>query len=240
MKVLIFRPENKIDQTCFAFQRANIDSVGVPLLRNVPLPEEIKKLKNLLSDVPVNCGLIFTSTTSAALFESNIVYWPADASFFAIGKSTGAILSASNINIVYPDIETSEGLLSHPKLQDVDGRTFILIKGQAGRQNLKTTLMSRGAKVIEANIYYREKIAYPNVTRDWNEADIKCIIATSGELIRAAFDLFNNEWLKSTPWIVVSNRIAELATGLGIRNVHVSQGAQTDKLIFATQHFLEQ
>lgn len=240
MKVLIFRPENKIEQTCLAFQDAGIQAAGVPLLRNIPLKNEINLLKKQLEDAPEDSILIFVSTTSATLFVEHIQRWPKSTSFFAVGKSTGAILSASTINVVCPQVESTEGLLSQPQLQQVTGRTIILVKGQSGRQDLYAHLTSRGAKVIEANIYYREKIAYPNVTKDWNDSDIKCIIATSGELIQTAFDVFSKEWLKSVPWIVVSNRTAKIATDLGVKNLMISQGAQTDKLIFTTQHFLEQ
>ena len=136
--------------------------------------------------------------------------------------------------------ESSEGILALSDFQDVSGQSIIIVKGQGGRRTLTEVLEQRGALVSEVSIYRRSTISHPNATKDWNAEDINCIIATSGEIVSAAFEKFDAKWLQATPWIVVSERVKNLADEKGVQTVFTSQGAQSQKLIAATKRFLEQ
>lgn len=239
MTVLIFRPTDKITQTICEFEDAGISAVGVPLIENQALPEEIEKLNDIFGGGHHD-KVIFVSTTASQLTSNYLTSYPDTLSYFAVGKSTAEILLKSGIKVITPSEESSEGLLALPDFQDVSGKSIIIIKGQGGRQTLTEVLEQRGAQVSEVPIYRRSTISRPNATKDWNAEDINCIIATSGELVSAAFEQFETRWLQAIPWIVVSQRVEILAREKGVQTVFTSKGAQSEKLIAATIRFLEQ
>jgi uroporphyrinogen-III synthase len=112
------------------------------------------------------------------------------------------------------------------------------MKGFGGRELLHDTLATRGAKVVEWEVYKRVKIDSPIFTQNWQPAQIRCIIATSGEVIQAAFDYFEASWLKTLNWIVVSQRTAEIASKLGVTQIEISLDASDQALIQCAQQLV--
>lgn len=240
MTVLIFRPPEKIRPTCSAFIQAGIDAVGIALIESRPENRALAAFVDRLKNLQNGTILIFISTTAARLVKEKVDRLPPQIQCFAIGQSTANGLVNASADVKYPDIETTEGILAMPAFENIAGLPVIIVKGEGGRTTLKEGLTARGAVVTEANVYRRVRISRPNATEDWNASDIKCIIATSGEIIEAAFEQFDKDWLKQTRWIVVSKRTKAVAQRLGVTDIAISHGAQTQKLIAATKHFLEQ
>lgn len=166
--------------------------------------------------------------------------WPSQLSYFAVGNSTAGLLRQAGLAVQVPEQQDSEGLLALAELQAVNGLPVLLVKGEGGRELLAQRLTERGAKLTTLSIYRRQRVDKPKPTQPWKPEQIKCIITTSGELMEAAFAQFDHNWLKALPWILVSDRLMQRATELGITQVIRSDDASDDALINTARHFMEQ
>lgn len=239
---LLLRPEGKCQQSCARFAAAGIPVIGLPLLRIEPQAEQLKQLSETLLSLPPQSKVIFISTSAARLALEAMAdkTWPSQLSYFAVGNSSAEILRQAGLALQVPEQQDSEGLLALAELQAINGLPVLLVKGEGGRPLLQQTLTERGAVLTPLNIYRRQRVAQPGPTQPWKPEQIQCIITTSGELMDAAFAQFDHNWLKTLPWILVSDRLMQQATERGITRVIRSEDASDDALISAARHFMEQ
>ena len=235
MTFLLFRPQAKCQASAQAFKQANLSAVACGLIDTIvdddaigQLPAKIAELWSLAEQ---NIYVIVTSTVAAQQCVLMKNQWPENVCFFAVGASTGRILQNAGLAVVVPQEARTEGLLALPQLNHVDNQSVIIMKGFGGRELLHDILTNRGAKVAEWEVYKRVKLDTPVSTQDWRTAQIRCIIATSGEVIQAAFDYFDVNWLQTLNWIVVSQRTAEIASKLGVTQIDISRDASDQALI---------
>ena len=235
MTFLLFRPQAKCQASAQAFKQANLSAVACGLIDTIvdddaigQLPAKIAELWSLAEQ---NIYVIVTSTVAAQQCVLMKNQWPGNVCFFAVGASTGRILQNAGLAVVVPQEARTEGLLALPQLNHVDNQSVIIMKGFGGRELLHDILTNRGAKVAEWEVYKRVKLDTPVSTQDWRTAQIRCIIATSGEVIQAAFDYFEVNWLQTLNWIVVSQRTAEIASKLGVTQIDISRDASDQALI---------
>ena len=235
MTFLLFRPQAKCQASAQAFKQANLSAVACGLIDTIvdddaigQLPAKIAELWSLAEQ---NIYVIVTSTVAAQQCVLMKKQWPENVCFFAVGASTGRILQNAGLAVVVPQEARTEGLLALPQLNHVDNQSVIIMKGFGGRELLHDILTNRGAKVAEWEVYKRVKLDTPVSTQDWRTAQIRCIIATSGEVIQAAFDYFEVNWLQTLNWIVVSQRTAEIASKLGVTQIDISRDASDQALI---------
>ncbi len=117
----------------------------------------------------------------------------------------------------------SEGLLALPELQRMQGQAVVIVRGEGGRPLLGDSLRARGAKVGYAEVYRRLRPATdpaPLLARWDDEVDI--VTATSAEVLDNLVAMLGEAgWprLRSTPLVVISERMAERARGLGFAQV---------------------
>lgn len=212
--------------------------VGLPLINIEPNQQLINQLPTLLADCDENSMLVFTSTNAVSLAHAALKRVGNKASVWAIGLSTQTHLADKGIQAEVPQRHDSEGLLARlPK--NLTAVPVYLFKGRGGRTLLATELTSRGALVTELDVYERVKANAPQPTQAWQAEQIRCIIATSGELMDAAFDYFEPSWLRKQKWIVVSGRLASLLEQYGIDQVYVSQGASDQAIVDCIHAHLE-
>lgn len=246
MTYLVIRPEGKCQDTCQFLQESGIDCVGYPLMSLQPVPGYQHRLQQALESVEKGDWIIVTSTKAAELAESILL----DAKtarllegvrLFAIGKSTAKILP-KGYAVAFPKTETSEGLLTllqEEKEFSKLSKNIIILKGEGGRSFLQSSLCQTSNGVTECNLY-RRKITRPTTkVLDWGKTQVSCVIATSGELITAAFEQLDAERLRKLPWIVVSKRMATIAKGYGITNIFISEAANKTALKNAATRFPE-
>ncbi|WP_158972623.1 uroporphyrinogen-III synthase [Paraglaciecola sp. L3A3] len=239
---LLLRPQAKCQTSAAAFQQAGLTAVACGLIDTVldqqavaQLPEKIQSLGR----ATYNEHLILVTSTVAAeqcvLFKQQ---WPNNCLFFAVGESTGKLLTQGGINNIVPKEARTEGLLGLPELNNIENKSVIIMKGYGGRELLRDTLLNRAALVQEWEVYKRQQVAKPLSTQDWQESQISCIIATSGEVIQAAFARFESTWLSQVKWIVVSERIAQIASTLGVKQIEISRDASDQALIQCAQNMM--
>jgi len=239
---LLLRPQAKCQASAQAFKQTNLSAVACGLIDTVVDKAAIEqlpaKIAELWSRAEQNIYVIVTSTVAAQQCVLLKGQWPRSVCFFAVGASTGRILHDAGLVVVVPQEARTEGLLALPQLNHVDNKSIIIMKGFGGRELLHDILTARGAKVAEWEVYKRIKLDTPVSTQDWRAAQIRCIIATSGEVIQAAFDYFEVSWLQTLSWIVVSPRTAEIASKLGVTQIDISRDASDQALIQCAQQLV--
>lgn len=240
MAFLILRPVAKYHTSAANFKAANLPAVGLGLIDTIGDQAALTALPGQIAALAPNSVIIFTSTTAAELACRQAILWPANTHILAVGQATALKLKDAGLEPVVPGLASTEGLLGLAQLQAVEGRQVLIIKGQGGRPDLAQSLSARGARVSAASVYQRVNLDPPKTTEVWQAAQIQCIIATSGELIEAAFAQFTVKWLQSVPWIVVSPRTEQIAAKLGINNILLSEDASDQALIHCAKEFLEQ
>jgi uroporphyrinogen-III synthase len=239
---LLLRPQAKCQASAQAFSQAGLSAVACGLIDTVVDDEAIGQLPTKLADLrshdEENIYVIVTSTVAAQQCVLMKNQWPQSVCFFAVGASTGHILQVAGLEVVVPQEPRTEGLLALPQLTHVVNQSVIIMKGFGGRELLRDILISRGAKVAEWEVYKRVKLDSPVFTQDWRARQIRCIIATSGEVIQAAFEYFEASWLKRLNWIVVSQRTADIASKLGVTQLDISSDASDQALIQCAQQLV--
>jgi uroporphyrinogen-III synthase len=231
MTFLLLRPLAKCQASQAAFSAAGLDTVACALQDTQLNHQAIARLPNDIQRLRADSLVIITSTVAAEECVRYATLWPPHCQFFAVGASTAKILLAHGLQVIVPEQARSEGLLALAALQQVNKRQIVIIKGFGGRDLLAETLNRRGAEVQEWDLYQRINLASPSSTRHWHKEQIQCIIATSGEVIEAAFAYFPAAWLSALRWIVVSQRTAQIAAKLGVKQLLVSANASDDMLI---------
>ena len=231
MSYLLLRPLAKCPSSLSAFTQAGLDCITCALLDTEINSRAVASLPEWLSQLRHDSLLLVTSTVAAEQLVNIAHDWPATTVFLAVGQSTADILIRAGIQVLVPDEPRSEGLLALPQLHQVAGRQVVIFKGFGGRDLLTETLRKRGAEVLEYELYQRVKLPRPVSSQQWQEAQIQCIIATSGEVIEAAFAQFAPQWLQSTLWMVVSERTAQIARQLGVQRLLISHNASDQALI---------
>lgn len=241
-KFLLLRPEGKCQVSTKVLNQAGLPTVGYPLMAITPDEQGLSTFADTLTALPAQSKVIFTSTSAAELAVQSMQkqVWPTQLSYFAVGQATASRLQDIGIQAQYPEQEDSEGLLDLAELKLVNSQSVLLVKGKGGRELIRRTLTERGADVHQLILYQRQVVAKPTPTDTWQTDEIQCIMATSGELLEAAFATLDNDWLRHTPWILINARLLDKAKGLGIQQVILSHNASDAALIKAARQFMEQ
>lgn len=158
----------------------------------------------------------------------------------AIGDATAhALRQRGAAHILRPETGfTSEALLALPRLRAVAGQTVLIARGEGGRALLADTLAARGARVLHAEVYRREKPAVDieRLMECWARGEIGAVVATSGESLRNLFALCGGDgqdYLRETPLIVASVRIQHTAATLGCHRLQLARDASDDAMLAA-------
>lgn len=239
---LLLRPEHKCQPSQLAFKKAGLSVSTLALQRIQQDNSQLKQLSAGLASLPDDSIVIVVSPVAADLAtkELNKRQWPASLQFFAVGQSSATPLRQQQLAVTVPDDERSEGLLALDELQRLEDQSVLIIKGQNGRQTLADTLKARGAEVNEICLYQRVSIPIQPPRIPWQEQGLKCIICSSSEQLKLAFESLPTAWLTGLPWVLVSQRTEETARALGITRIIQSTGASDQALIEAAKSISEQ
>lgn len=146
---------------------------------------------------------------------------------FAVGETTAAALKTMRQTQVLAPTEgfDSERLLALPALQDVAGRTLILVKGEgttAGRALIEDTLTARGA-TIETFVCYRRRAVAPDEAQLGDVLELLdagrnvVLVVASGESLMALLSAFgqHRHTLQRAVLAVPHARVAAMAHEAG-------------------------
>lgn len=146
----------------------------------------------------------------------------------AIGHATAERLAQqSRLPVLFPPQGAdSEALLALPEFETVAGKTVAIIRGQGGREWLKSTLESRGARVHYLECYERCLPRADLAVLDEALAQNAPVSVQSAEALKNLWVLAGEtrqETLRHRDFLVPHPKIAAAAQALGILHVHVTE-----------------
>jgi uroporphyrinogen-III synthase len=229
--VLVTRPAHQSAPLCELIERAHGRPVRFPTLEILG-PSNPQTIRQQLAAVGPSDLLIFISANAAEFaFPLLPNTLPLDISIAAVGAATARALSDLGLEptLVPSDSFDSEGLLALPELQAVHGRRIHIIRGNGGRPTLGDTLGERGATVDYVEVYRRglPQRNPANLITGWTQM-IDVVTVTSAAILDNLFTLLGEsgvERVRHTPLIVISERVAEHAAGLGCESIYIADSA---------------
>lgn len=162
--------------------------------------------------------------------------WPRTLIPAAVGQGTVKALAAYGVDgCVVPSARfDSEALLALPELaaERVRGRRVAIFRGDGGRELLAETLTERGAEVDCITCYRRSgpSAGMASLLDAWRAGRLDALTVSSSEGLRHLVGLLDDEgrrFLIETPLFVPHERIAESAQALGLRNIVLTEAADT-------------
>lgn len=224
--------------------------VCLPLIEIEPVSESdsvYADTKQHILDLDLYQKVIFVSPNAARLGVELIEdFWPqlpVGIDWIGIGRQTVKQLEEFGIS-AWSSAQgyDSEALLSSDRFQQVEGQRILILRGNGGRDLMRNTLISRGARVDYGTVYYRRLPGYSEQTLKQKLLDepLSALLITSGEGLLNLQTLITThsadryQPLLNTLLIVPSERIAVIARELGYRRVRVAQGPDDDSMVRAT------
>ena len=238
--VLVTRPEHQTENLCRLIEQAGGVAIRCPLL-TIGEPRDWAPALAVFDQLISYDLLLFTSANAVdrglpLILERGGI--PPHLELAAIGAATARALARHGIGpCLQPDEGfTSEALLALPRFQRVTGQRIVIVRGEGGRELLVTTLAARGARVVAAEVYRRERPAIDSapLLKRWGKGEIGAVVVTSKESLRNLFDLLGiagQDYLRDTPLVAVSDRIRQAATDYGCHSILLAREASDDALI---------
>ncbi|MDF2447358.1 MAG: hypothetical protein K0S46_2594 [Moraxellaceae bacterium] len=203
----------------------------LPLIQIAPLPLPPEQ-QRLLLDLDRYDAVVFVSANAARQGLDAVAdywpQWPHRLPAFAVGARTAQVLREAGLTVLTPPRPDSEGLLAMPELQQVQGRRFLLFRGEGGRALLSETLRERGARLDTLELYRRELPA--GAAAQWQALQAagdlpRLVILTSPDALRH-WQQVAGEQATLPRWLVVSPRMRCQAEAAGAR---VTEAAAADE-----------
>ena len=232
--VLVTRPEHQADPLCQWIEQHGGVAIRCPAL-TIREPHDWVPVLAIFDRLTEYALAIFTSANAVDRAMPLIRErggFPLRLEIAAIGAATTKALARHGIaSGLQPEAGfTSEALLALPRLQQVAGQIIVIVRGEGGRELLAETLTARGARVVHAEVYRRERPAVDvgMLLERWARGEIGAVIVTSTESLLNLFDMLGvagQDYLCQTPMIAVSPRTVQTAANLGCHQLLLAQEA---------------
>jgi len=242
--VLVTRPRDQAESLCRLIENAGGKAIRYPAIDISPVDDDhisaavMKQLAE--SDIVI---FISANAVRYSIKMLKSVTPDPQRQVAAIGRATAHALRQSEVQVnIFPDKGfTSEALLAMPQMQDVAGKSIIIVKGEGGRELLTDTLSGRGARVSTLDVYRRLipiiNIKHDDVLQAWSHGGIDAVIVTSQEIMANLFILFAEEgryFLQHTPMVVISERLRQASEQYQMQApVVVASEASDDAIVAA-------
>ena len=221
--VLVTRPEQQATRLCELLDARGALPIRLPAVRIEPVELSAASRAALESSVRRADLIIFTSANAARYGASLVAH--TGAVIAAVGPATARALGRAGLAAAaVPDEFDSEGLLGEARTAGRPGQHVVLIKGRQGRELLQQELRQRGAEVVLAEVYARERSYYTPAALNAVAAQaaatgIDIITATSVEIATQVHQLVHpalTHLVAHAQWLVPSERVAAVVRGLGV------------------------
>lgn len=221
--VIVTRPLAQAQNMCKSLERNQATVVHFPAIC-ITAAKNIEPAKNALKKLKTYNTVIFIST-NAVHYSMDLVQQLSlsfqEKQLAAVGPATKIALESygHSVNIVPTTGFTSEALLNHKSLSQVEGKKILIIRGQSGRERLRQELESRGAEVSYAEVYQRQlPTQRPKIDLSELPKEDTAILIYSVETVQNLWSLCSQDekqWLTNATLIVGSERIAKSASSVG-------------------------
>jgi len=199
-------------------------AVHWPALIILPKPSIwLKKMPDLAL---INTAIFISPNAVHFYFKTladNQIIWPDNIQVIALGQASARALSEYNIqSTCLPMLADSEHLLQLAALSNVHNHVIMIVKGEGGRDLIEQTLSDRGANIYTVDVYRRTAPhAISSELMDlWQKDAIDLILFTSQQSIQNLWCLLSKnaqDWVRRTPCLVISPRLADIASNYGIK-----------------------
>jgi len=214
--VLVTRPEQQATPLCRLLESAGALALRLPVIE-IRSTADASGSRLEVGAIEAFDLVIFTSA-NAVRFGSALLERRRDVLLAAIGPATARALGEAGYRVAVSPRGgfDSESLLLHPVLAHPEGRRILLIKGMSGRNLLETQLTQRGAQVVVADVYRRERASHSAATLEALEGEfaagrIQVVTATSVEIGAGLLDLATpalRRHFDRVHWLVPGDRVA--------------------------------
>lgn len=231
MAFLIARPTLKAQASQAALQSQGWQADIVPVI-DIEIKHDPLLVEQLNQQQP-ECVIVTSTYAADWLCMQALTINLSSINVVCIGQSTANHLVQKNSleRVFTAQPENSEGALNLAVLQNVEGKSIALIKGEGGRQLLPQTLIKLGASLHTYDVYKRVKNKHLHDMKTFTPSQIQCIIVSSVEIAQAVLQEFDKKWLVNLVWMVASERIKDYAISQGITQITVSEGANNKAII---------
>ena len=213
--VLVTRPAAQADELSTAIEAAGGTAVRFPVLQILPRP--VSEIRKDLADMPDPDIVIFVSRNAVDYGAPGFVGYTGDVA--AVGRTTANRLAAAGLSVSIDPGEgfTSEQLLEHEKLQDLAGKSVLIVRGDDGRPRLGNVLSKRGAAVDYVHAYDRKTVEVPaadiaDLDRVWRAGDVDVVSVMSVATFEALVGLLPATTLlhlRQTPLVAPGERVIQ-------------------------------
>jgi uroporphyrinogen-III synthase len=229
--IVVTRPREHASALAERIRAAGADPILFPTIEILP-PENAAAVSSLMARLDGFHLAIFVSPTAVMRGHAMVVAsgkWPESLRVAAVGNGTASALEELGFrSVIAPSGEgDSEALAELPELQDLQGRSVVIFRGQGGREWLRTRLEARGARVEYAECYRRARptVDAGRLLARWQSGGIEAVSITSAEGLANFFEMLGptgRGYLRATPVFVPHPRIALAARKLGVREIVVT------------------
>jgi uroporphyrinogen-III synthase len=222
--VLVTRPEQQAAPLCRLLESAGALTLRLPVINILPAADASGSRLEV-GAIEAFDLVIFTSA-NAVRFGGALLDKGRDVMLAAIGPATARALGEAGYRVAVTPSGgfDSESLLLHPVLAHPAGRRILLIKGMNGRNLLETQLTRRGAQVVVADVYKRERASHSAATLEALEVEfaagrIQVVTVTSVEIAAGLLDIATpalRRHFDHVHWLVPGDRVAQALRERGV------------------------
>ena len=230
--VLVTRPAHQAENLSRLIEERGGVAIRFPTLAIVALNDACT-IQNTLAHLDRYQWLVFISANAVTMHsyysDSVKIEKFKPVRIAAIGKATAQALALTGlpVDLVPESGYNSEALLAMPQIQQMNGQSCLIVRGEGGREELATTLRSRGAYVEYLDVYKRiiPNIDNSQVSLLLAQDKLDVITVTSGEALQNLLIMLkekHHQQLFEVPLVAVSNRIRQIAADMGFKRIAVT------------------
>ena len=229
--ILVTRPKHQAETLCRLIGQQGWNAIRFPTLEIVAVKKNV--IKQQIETIEQYQWLIFISANAVnfALSTNDGKIEPfRNRAIAAVGKATEKSLQSAGLSVdLVPETHfNTEGLLATKEMNQVKGKSCLIIRGRGGREILANSLRERGAKVDYLEVYTREKPVCSNssVIDMLQQNKLNAITITSGDALKNLWAMVGEQMqdkLVTVPLIVISNRIKGLAEKYKFKHIAVTE-----------------
>lgn len=241
-RILVTRPQHQAENLSRLIEQRGGIAVRFPTL-DIASRDNVDEIKYTLVNLDRYQWVIFISVNAvnfALKANGGKIGRTKFVHFAAVGQSTAQAMKMAElaVDLVPENGYNSEALLLMPQLQQVERQNCLIVRGEGGREQLATTLRSRGAEVNYLEVYKRiiPRIDGSPVVKLLEQRSLDVITVTSAEALQNLSLMLgenNHKLLSLIPLVVVSDRIRCIAADMGFNRITVT-GSPTDTAILET------
>ena len=240
--VIVTRPLAQAQNICASLEQHQATVVHFPVI-SITVADDINVAKKALSDFSNYHLIIFISANAvhyAVSLAKKLGLCLKNEHIAVIGPATNSALETYGYQVkIIPEYGfTSEALLTHSSLQNIDGQKILIVRGCGGREYLRQELELRGASVDYAEVYKRQLPKQRNtIDLSTLSENSTAILIYSTESLRNLWSLCNpaeQDWIKRATLIVGGKRIADAADSVEIAKNSIIAENPSDKAMLET------